>query len=329
MAYDSKGNYYVAHGDGAGAANQIWVFDSTGAFLETIGQRGEGPGEYRGIGRIDVLPGDTLQIYDRILRRRTTLAPDQSSMDTQPLEVGGFFHSVILPDGRMVVTEHRRSPERVGYPLQLVTRSGRVVRSLGTTKPDLRPGEERKLRKKVAPGPDGGSVWSVGEGDYLMELWDTTGTRRVALQRDAGWFDPLAPEAELTPRGPPPPASVRLAKTDSLGRLWVLSTTPTEGWREVVADRPDLYTNLSSLFQVYDWVLEVIDPVSGLLVASQVFFGKEFVYFLGEDMVVCYREDDEGYPHLDIYRLSLPSPPARVSLTWRVNHPGIAGDSIR
>ncbi len=318
---DSKGNYLVAHGDGAGAAKAIWVFDRDGAFVRTVGQEGEGPGEYRGIGRIEVLPGDTLWIYDRVLRRRTTLSPNFDVIATQSYETGSFFHSVLLPDGRIVVNEHLRSPERVGYPLQLVGTDGRIVRSFGATDPEYRRRQPVRFNRMLFPGPDNETVWSVGRGDYLLELWDTTGTRKAALKREADWFVPFVADGEITPSGPPPPTWLRLVKDRSQHEVWVIATAPKANWREVASEYPNIGSNLTAIYQLYDSIIELLDLSQGRLVASQLLHDIEFSSFLGNDHLVSYREDEDGYPFLDIWRLSL-APPTTESSDGLVARPG-------
>ena len=312
MARDSRGNYLVAHGDGAGAAKSIWVFDPNGAFQKSIGRKGEGPGEYMGIGRMDVLQGDTLIVFDRVLLRRTTLSPTGQVIETQPYQAGGFFDSTMLPDGRMVLNQHFRTPESVGYPLQLLSADGRVIRSLGAVNPEYRTHQPVKYRRMVLPGPDGGSVWSVGRGDYLFELWDTLGARKEALQREADWFVPFVADGGISADGPPPPTWLRLAQKKDSSRVWVVATVPRRDWREVASKNPDVGSNLTALFGLYDWVVELVDLEHAVLVASTLFEGMEFVSFLGREHLVSYREDESGYPFLDVWHLTLspPTPPA-------------------
>jgi hypothetical protein len=317
MVRDSRGNFLVAHGDGGAHAREVWVFDQEGTFIQTIGREGEGPGEYRSIRRIDVLPGDTLELFDVRLRRRTTLSPDLKVVATESYETAGFAGSVRLPDGRLVLRQHIRTPGRVGFPFQLVSRSGEIVRSLGSINPEHRPREDVKYMRSVTSGPDGGSVWTVGFGDYLMELWDTTGARRAALRREAEWFEPYVLDySGISPDGPTPQSQVRFVKLDSADRLWVMVKKATQNWREVLLANPDHVTDPSLLQKVYDWILEVVDTHTGVLVVSQVLPHREYTRFLGEDLIVSYREDDLGYPFLDVFRLSFTSP-SNTSLSDR------------
>ena len=312
MARDSRGNYLIAHGDGGGHARQVWVFDPDGAFVQTLGREGDGPGEYRSIRRIDVLPGDTLELFDVRLRRRTTLSPDHTFLASQSYEAAGFPGSARLPDGRLVLRQHIRTPERVGYPFQLVDRSGKIVRSLGSLNPQHRPKEEVKYMRSVASSPKGSLFWTIGYGDYLMELWDTTGARLDALQRETKWFEPYVSELwPITPDGPTPQSQVRIVKVDSENRIWTLVRKAKEDWRMILRSLPGGHEEDASLIQnVYDWVLEIVDPDTGELLVSQVLEDREYVRFLDEDLIVSYREDSVGFPFLDIWRIKFVSPQA-------------------
>ena len=303
IARDSVGNYYVAHGDGSGGAAAVWVFDTVGTFLRTFGRRGEGPGEYQAIGNLRFRPGDTLEIYDSGLRRKTILAPDGTVVGTSRFEVRSYSGGVFLGDGRVVVNEHRQTPEQVGYPLQLVDGSGEIVRSLGAIRPEFRPNEPWTVQKVLAAGPHGATVWSVGRSSYLMELWDTAGVRLQALQRDAEWFEPWVTDTPLGPDQPPPKPAVGAVKTDLQGRLWVLVLVPAEDWRDGLVSREwgwDI-----DVYRAFDQILEVIDPGTGELVVSRRFPDQDFIVFLGDDMIVSYREDEMGYPFLDFWRIAL------------------------
>ncbi len=68
-------------------ATRILVFDSAGTYRRALGRRGDGPGEFRSIGAVSVLPGDTLTAFDGALRRLSYWHPD-----------AGFIRSVSLGD---------------------------------------------------------------------------------------------------------------------------------------------------------------------------------------------------------------------------------------
>lgn len=69
---DSRGRIYVADWFHA----HVSVLDSTGALVRTVGRKGLGPGEFRAIRGIQVLPGDSLLVYDPNASRLAVFAPD-------------------------------------------------------------------------------------------------------------------------------------------------------------------------------------------------------------------------------------------------------------
>lgn len=70
-------------------AGRLYRFDFEGAVLDSIGRHGEGPGEFRGISGIAVLPGDSILVEDYVLRRSSVFGP-----------VGRFARSLSRPEGR-------------------------------------------------------------------------------------------------------------------------------------------------------------------------------------------------------------------------------------
>jgi hypothetical protein len=72
MDVDSRGRVYA--GDWMMA--RVAVLDSSGALVRTIGRKGLGPGEFRGINGVQVLPGDSLLVHDPSAGRLSVFAPD-------------------------------------------------------------------------------------------------------------------------------------------------------------------------------------------------------------------------------------------------------------
>lgn len=84
----------------------IRYFSSTGEHLRTVGGIGEGPGEYLVPDGFILLPADTLAIFDRALRRLTTLDPEGRVVSTLnfegTIEDGGVTDLARLFDGSYV-----------------------------------------------------------------------------------------------------------------------------------------------------------------------------------------------------------------------------------
>lgn len=70
----SDGRIYV----GDWYQQKVTVLDPAGRVVRTIGRRGSGPGEFRAVRGVQVLPGDSLLVYDPNLARISVFAPDSS-----------------------------------------------------------------------------------------------------------------------------------------------------------------------------------------------------------------------------------------------------------
>lgn len=60
---------------------QVRVFAADGTFVRAIGRGGDGPGEFRSGGNLEVLPGDTLLVYD-LLPQRVSLVTGEGALVT-------------------------------------------------------------------------------------------------------------------------------------------------------------------------------------------------------------------------------------------------------
>ena len=69
---DSRGRIYV----GDTYQQRVTVLQADGRVLRVFGRRGSGPHEFRSIGGIQVLPGDSVLVYDPELGRVSVFAPD-------------------------------------------------------------------------------------------------------------------------------------------------------------------------------------------------------------------------------------------------------------
>ncbi len=72
-----------------GGSSQVRLFDGAGRHVGAVGRAGEGPGEFRHLAALRLLPGDSLLAYDGALRRITLVAPDGKVAAIVPLAVAG------------------------------------------------------------------------------------------------------------------------------------------------------------------------------------------------------------------------------------------------
>lgn len=97
LAADGRGRVYV----GDWSVPGITVLSPAGELLPRLGREGEGPGEFRRVSQLAVLPNDTLLVFDAQLQRLTlfTVAPPRLVRTTLlgPRDAG--FPSAVYPAG--------------------------------------------------------------------------------------------------------------------------------------------------------------------------------------------------------------------------------------
>ena len=124
-------------------ANYLVLYDSTGKFIRTLGRSGRGPGEFSEISKWG-WRGDSIWVYDRVLRRLTVLARNGGVVrDTSGLLGAGpdEAFAALLSNGAMLIRQHdftaidwRRAPAGTQLPL-----SFRLEMPNGTRGPEIGP----------------------------------------------------------------------------------------------------------------------------------------------------------------------------------------------
>jgi hypothetical protein len=85
-------------------SKEIRLFDGEGRHLRSMGRAGAGPGEFEGLGRIFLLPDDSIAAWDANAQRLTVFAPDGrvGRVETLPLPGAAAPVEAILEDGTLV-----------------------------------------------------------------------------------------------------------------------------------------------------------------------------------------------------------------------------------
>lgn len=108
---DSRGRIYAI------AAPGIAVFSPEGGLLRRIGKAGSGPGEFRHLINLQVLPGDSLLAFDSELNRVTVFEPESdavaytvtaASLKSPPKRLWA------LPQERTLFAVHQRTADARG-----------------------------------------------------------------------------------------------------------------------------------------------------------------------------------------------------------------------
>ena len=95
----SDGRIVIGNGD----THDLRFYDSTGHFLRRVGGAGEGPGEFRSLGRLFLLPGDTIVVNDVRLRRLTVFDSAGRLIRTIKLAAGAQADPIVLLTDRTLL----------------------------------------------------------------------------------------------------------------------------------------------------------------------------------------------------------------------------------
>ena len=93
----------------SGGEKKLFLFESSGEFAGSIGREGRGPGEFGYPEHLQVLPGDTLVVWDFMFGAISHFNPSGELLRDWRVDVGALLTSMREWD--------RRLPERVALPL--------------------------------------------------------------------------------------------------------------------------------------------------------------------------------------------------------------------
>jgi len=240
--------------------DELRLFDSTGGLVRLIGGAGSGPGEFRNLTELNVLPGDTFVTYDRRLYRISVFDPDGDLMKTVTLTREGEGRSTLALDAWGLGPErfllHRLSPwdssssislprrdqrDAVLFPLDGVGDvDGSPIRFTGGYSVEGEHGDAGSpfANRPIIAVNSGRLVYGSGLDYELTVSSDELRARRII--RWGGWKRPLTPEM-----------------------LHDIRTQFETGWEEVRAAQPDLVERLvEALFspEILPDTLPVLGP---------------------------------------------------------------------
>lgn len=283
---DSRGRFLVS---GVVPSTQILIYDARGRFVGSVGRRGDGPGEFRDIWRILLLPGDSLAVQDNGSSSIKVLDPDGRQVRSVRLPIRPIDLIPVAADG-WIVAGMSYTPERIGYTLHELRADGTIARSFGE-RPDQtivssRPSAAQRF---IAPASDG--VWAVRPDQYEIELWRSAQVEQI-LDRQSDWFPDREDEGAWPHARSPWLTDLH---TDESGRIWVLGVVPTS---QPEPDAPPLL--FPETASVYATMVEVIDP-TGRLLASKRIPGRANS-ITSDGLIVTHRQDENGLMLLDVWQ---------------------------
>lgn len=308
IAHSGDGRWFVVT---TASASNVLVFDSTGTVLATIGRSGEGPGEYRGIWRLFV-DDEHLHVYDGRLSRETILSLDDYSVVRSVRLTGPLLNIALFADGLLAVNAAIRTPELVGQPLHIL-REGDRARSFGGQGEQYLADVPYSGMREIAPARAPGSFWAAYKNRYRVQKWDTAGNLLVTLNREADWFQPHERGVGFDPSVAPAPVLMAIQE-DAQGVLWTLTAVADAEWRSALTPMPghpdgNRYA-ASDMNDYLDTVIEAIDPVEGVVLASTR-VDQHFFRFADAAHTANTRFDANDVPYVDVFSFRLIRPETR------------------
>jgi hypothetical protein len=208
--WDEDGNIYIVEA----AERQIRVYDELGRMRTSIGRRGNGPGEFRSVPRIQVL-GDTIWALDRTQQRITLFSRN----------------------GRLL-EEHAFEPPLVQVPVEAVFSGSADMRSGTQVYAAIMPHyalDGRVLSSELIETGGRREAGSVDTGSVRVPrlVFEPSGVIRDSL----GWYVRAPPHVvavrTLSAGGkryvvPPPPLDIPLSQLTAVGVITVERTVPSK-----------------------------------------------------------------------------------------------------
>lgn len=291
------GGYRVLVPQPGGVPSLPLAYGDSGAFLGPLGTAGDSAGGLREPLFARIGPGDSLWLFDNA-QRVLIFAADRHWVRTVQLPVGPW-DAAVLGDGRMLVSSS--SSERP-FPLLLLGPTGTLVRELAGDSAS----QSIHAPRRVVRAPDG-SWWTIPmQFRYRLEHWDSAGTPLGTIERSPDWFLPYRAVTSPSKESAPSPMLMD-AWFDDAGRLWVLGKAADPKWGEGLSAQETDSTQARSINdpdKVYDTIIEVLDPVSGALLASAR-FDVSYPFAVEPGVVMRVRTTANGWNQAELMRVVL------------------------
>ncbi|MEO8478514.1 MAG: 6-bladed beta-propeller [Gemmatimonadota bacterium] len=298
---DSRGRYIVASGDAP--AEKLHLFDSDGRFLRRLGSNGEGPGEFRYPDGLVITRQDTLHVYDSQTGRHSVFDPALRFVRSDILS--RYYTSVArFPDGSTVFAAAAGAGGMAGVLLHRYRSDGGYLDSFGDSAAarNDRLGYIKDTRRLA--WSHGGGVWALEPAfRYRFALWSLDGTLQRVIEPASPWYAPHDLPLGPTPTRPPSPSTAAISE-DRYGRVWVTGYVANPDWAKglgspIRGEGGGMIYPSDDFAQVWDGVIDVFDPVAGVLMAT-VRVEEPYAIFVTPEIVAGLRYSEAGAYQLEI-----------------------------
>lgn len=306
----------LANGLGVGSDGTLWVsyemagelparYDLHGNFLGRVGRSGKGPGEFQGPVVARSFGTDTVFLLDYRAQRLSAYVPPQlepvrTSRIQGPI---GNLEFLVLNNGYLVTNAHSPDPTFSGTPIHIYDSSGEHLRSVGGGLV-MRYGDRKSSLRKLARVPHGLGFWTV-DMDVNLREWTSDGAHIRTLTRAAEWRVPASTGVWIPQREDPPPHQVIAIAPTEDGFLWLVAAVAAPTWERAIRRRglPFMGSDfdVTDVNELFDTVIEVIDPSNASLVASVTL--DEVVVSFSPPYMLTAGDNFEDNPMLNLWRV--------------------------
>jgi len=297
ISEDRRGRYYVTQPN---KRELPAIFDATGRRVGTLGAEGEGPGEFRRAAVIAVDPQtDSIFVTDWGIPRLSVFSPQWKFVRSFPFP-GSALVLGVLRNRHLAAMATITDRASIGLPFHIFQRDGQRTKTIGDpTRPYMR-GREMFFPHWLAASRRGG-FWAVPQwGEYRIEHWTVNGVRDVYLRRRPAWYTAREPSGDMgdpLTMESPPSLHLGVAEAEN-GLLWVVTRVADPGRRRAALDTlrnvEGRYVVARNWDQVWDSVVELIDPDRGVVVAAQRFDEMFHLMVLPSGKVVHIKDTESG-----------------------------------
>ncbi len=301
---DARGRVWVIESE----TGRIRLFDRDGRYMRSVGREGAGPGEFRSPSEVLSIPGDSVVILDAVSARATVLTPDLRYARSMlyPLQLG--FASIMRWPDSVLVPGRIQGEKATGWPLHVLSfraSAAWITHSFGSG-PRLAHRELFYNQHTAVASSTGGAV-SVPIRTYDLYTWSSTGRMTGHFVRRPSWF-PGSDKLGLGNPTTPPYPQVHALRTDASGLIWVAIGVPSShwkaGWDGVTIRAGEFKSNDPAFHELFDTIIEVIDPKSGRVLARQKVEGW-ITQFLRDGRMVRYTATRDDEPQLQLLSATL------------------------
>lgn len=279
----------------------VVVIGRDGYVVDTLAMPGEGPGQINRPRQLLLGRGDTLFIFGN--SKAYVYSPGLEYVRSFSVSVRSVWSAAQLGSGDLAL-----STATFGDPELVVVASSLDGKTQWTVNAPVVAVSERAapLLRMVAAGPDS-SLWVarlMGSLEFLH--YSPAGVLLDSVKLDREWY-PNYVRSEPPSRERPPSASLSGFWVDSLGRLWLVGRPADPEWKDAEGEERSgeggyTYFEPKHLMDVYDGVIEAVDPASGrslALLRTDSLFGL----VQAPGVLVQPRVDGDGWSQLELSRI--------------------------